>query len=153
MQIKRIIAAAALTACLAAPARAEIDLEGMSLADLVRLRDQITAAMWASDEWQEVTVPPGVYQVGVDIPAGHWTLKCAEGSTYNWASVEYCRELDETGKKSTGKSWYTQIKVEGSEASVEAVETDIDAKEGFYIIIEYGSVIFTPYAARDLGFK
>lgn len=32
-------------------------------------------AIWNTKEWQEVEVPAGVYEVGVEIPAGEWTLR------------------------------------------------------------------------------
>lgn len=34
----------------------------------------VLEAMWKTEEWQSVEVPAGVYQVGVEIPAGEWTL-------------------------------------------------------------------------------
>jgi hypothetical protein len=31
-------------------------------------------SMWQSDEWQRVEVPAGVYEIGVEIPEGEWTI-------------------------------------------------------------------------------
>ncbi|MBR0463466.1 MAG: hypothetical protein IJJ23_03680 [Clostridia bacterium] len=156
--MKKAIAVLLSAMMLTAPAHASgIDLSGMSLAELTDLQHRVTLAMWETDEWEEVTVPVGVWAVGVDIPAGHWTVRCSKNATYNWASITYCEALDSTGKKADThngkKSWYTQIKVEGSSAAVDAVETDIDVKEGTYIIVEYGDVVFTPYTPQTLSFK
>lgn len=41
------------------------DISGLSYDELVQLNNQINLAMWNSEEWQEVTVPPGTYQIGV----------------------------------------------------------------------------------------
>lgn len=54
-----------------------VDLSGLSFDELVALRDQINLAIWNSQEWQEVTVPAGIWQVGKDIPAGHWSIRVA----------------------------------------------------------------------------
>ena len=35
---------------------AEIDLSGMSLAELLELQQRVTMAMWETEEWQEVEV-------------------------------------------------------------------------------------------------
>jgi hypothetical protein len=154
MQIKRIIATAALAACLAAPARAEIDLEGMSLADLARLRDQITAAMWASDEWQEVTVPVGVYEIGKDIPAGYWTISAPDGST---CYLCWCSALDESGTDDAGfESVYSYEQVTSpshrqySAGDPTSVSWNLT---GGYLIVKVAAVSFTPFTGHDLGFK
>ena len=51
------------------------DISGLSYEELVQLRDCINLAIWNSEEWQEVTVPPGLWKIGDDIPAGHWTIR------------------------------------------------------------------------------
>ena len=48
------------------PAHAEIDLSGMTLAELMELSQQVTMAMWETEEWEEVEVPIGVYEIGVE---------------------------------------------------------------------------------------
>ena len=54
---------------------AEIDITNVTFDELLKARELITQAIWATDEWQEVEVPAGLYQIGVDIPAGYWTIK------------------------------------------------------------------------------
>ena len=72
----------------------EIDLTGMTYDELVALREKLNLAIWESDEWQEVTVPKGVWEVGVDIPAGHWTISVADNG---FAAIRYGDALEETG--------------------------------------------------------
>lgn len=61
----------------------------LTLAQLQSEYLNILEAMWKSDEWQKVEVPAGVYQIGVEIPAGEWTLSNSRaflvgvGSTLN----------------------------------------------------------------------
>ena len=55
------------------------DISSLSYVELVQLRNQINLAMWNSQQWQEVSVPPGIWEIGVDIPAGHWSVRPAAG--------------------------------------------------------------------------
>lgn len=55
-----------------------IDLSAMSFDELLALRQQVNMAIWQSDGWQAVEVPAGMYQVGVDIPAGKWTITAGD---------------------------------------------------------------------------
>ena len=79
--MKRILALILTMSALAAiplSAHAEekkIDLSGLTYNELVELKDQINLAIWECDEWQEVEVPQGIWKVGEDIPAGHWTIR------------------------------------------------------------------------------
>ncbi len=56
-----------------------MNVDSLSYNELADLKDQINLAMWNSDEWQEVKVPQGIWEVGVDIPTGHWTISPVEG--------------------------------------------------------------------------
>ena len=86
---------AALLICSAAAAD-PVDLSGMSYDELVALRDQINLAIWNSQEWQEVTVPEGIWIVGEDIPAGHWSIRVAAEKDYFYVSC--FDKLNETEK-------------------------------------------------------
>lgn len=137
-----------------APAQtAGMDLSAMSFAELVALREQINLAIWQSEEWQEITVPPGVWKVGEDIPAGHWVIRPAP-ETY--ISVVYCDRLDEFGK-APGKGWKgwngTLTAMTSGITVTEPKEVDLDMQDGMYFI-NRGDCIFTPYTGKpDLGFK
>lgn len=154
--MKKFLAASALCLALCAPAVADVDLSGLSYAELVSLKDQINLAMWACEEWQEVTVPQGVWEVGVDIPAGHWTISPVDGA---WASVAYGSVLDASGKSlEYSRDRFSEIIVSPNSriftAGQDASQIDIDAKSGAYIVVDDGDVVFTPYAGKpSLGFK
>ena len=131
------------------------DLSGLSYDDLLNLKEQINLAMWSSEEWQEVEVPQGVWEIGVDIPAGKWTLTMAENGGV-WCGLTLCDALDETGTdaaRSSGYKWYKQLGRPGSNYNAPK-QMDIELKEGLFLVIENSDVIFTPFAGKqDLGFK
>lgn len=131
-----------------------VDLSGMSFDDLVALRDQLNLAIWNSQEWQEVTVPAGVWIIGQDIPAGHWTVQPLPG---DYVNVTYFDRLDEYGK-SVGIGWRgwggtLTARGEGDITFGEPTQVDLEMEEGMFFKCSH-SVIFTPYAGKpDLGFK
>lgn len=134
-----------------------IDLSTMTYDELVALKDRINLAMWQSDEWQEVTVPQGVWEVGVDIPAGHWTIK----TNASMANITITDALDESGKDAdiwTSDVYYSETVHSEDymffDAESDRAEIDFELVKGMYVIIDYGSAIFTPYAGKpSLGFK
>lgn len=136
---------------------ATVDLSGMSYDELLALKDQINLAMWASEDWQEVTAPQGTYKVGEDIPAGHWTIRPGEGL---YTYVKWGDALDESGKDLgfDGKLFVSEIitseKNSHFEKGKDKTECDFDVKDGQYIIVESGDAVFTPYTGKPgLGFK
>lgn len=155
--MKKLLCCVMVCLLMGSVAYAEIDLSGMTYEELVALKDQINLAIWNSEEWQEVTVPQGVWKIGEDIPEGHWTITCAGDG---WSTIEYGDELNESGKS---LSWFGDIYYSEQICSKESivydensskVSIDLEVKEGNYIIIDYGNVIFTPYAGKpSLGFK
>lgn len=156
--MKRIVALLLVLVFFIPVAFAEcISLDGMSFAELVALKDRINLAIWQSDEWQEVTVPQGVWKVGVDIPAGHWTIK----TDASYASITLCSVLDETGKNADiwNSDFYELESITSPnswmyDATSDRTEVDYELKSGTYVIIDGGNVIFTPYAGKpSLGFK
>ena len=158
MKLVRILALILVLVLLVVPsAFAAVDLSGMSYDELVALKDQINLAIWNSQEWQEVTVPQGVWKVGEDIPTGHWTIKTEANSS----SITICTKLDETGKDAdyskTKFLHFEQIHSPDGmffDEKSDKTEVDLELKEGTYVIIEYGNAIFTPYTGKPtLGFK
>ena len=154
MKRKKYIAAA-LAALLAMPvAYATVDLSGMSFDELLALKEQINAALWASDEWQEVTVPAGVYEIGRDIPAGHWTIRPVDGDT---AMVYWGSTLDQPKTNIAGGAVlaYEQITSPSdsyaAHNNIEFVSWDLTG--GSFVVIKDSAVVFSPFAGLDLGFK
>lgn len=131
----------------------EIDLSGMSYDELVELKDRINLAIWESEEWQEVEVPQGVWEVGADIPAGKWTIKPAEGST---SSISVGVEVTNGGTRVKAKT-FEQVrspKDRNYRAERDVTEWTIELEEGQFVQISSGTAIFSPYSGKQsLGFK
>lgn len=156
--MKRILPLLIVLLFLAGTATATtFDLSGMSYEELVALKDQINLAMWNSQEWQEVTVPQGVWLVGSDIPAGHWTIT----TKAKWSYIQIGTALDATKKDiDIWKSdWFYSESVYNPnyrlyEAGSDKTEIDLELKNGTYVVIEDGDAVFTPYTGKPgLGFK
>lgn len=154
LMIRRFFCILVLASCLLSAATADLpDLSGLSFDELVELRGRLNLAIWNSEDWQEVTVPAGVWQVGVDIPAGHWTIKPAPDS---YVSVVYCDRLNEFGRDPAvgWRGWNGTLTArDGGITANEPREVDLDMVDGMYFI-NRGTVIFTPFAGKpDLGFQ
>lgn len=137
------------------PAVADVDLSGMTIEELIVLKQQINYEISKRPEIKSVTVPIGVWKIGEDIPAGHWSITTAEGYTFDWSMVLYCSELNETGKDGIRRGAYYEdmVKCPGSGAYTDNTSIDIDMKEGMYVIISHAPVVFTPFTGKpDLGF-
>lgn len=133
------------------------DISGLSYDELVQLKDRINLAMWNSEEWQEVTVPIGVWTVGVDIPVGHWSISYSPDSSSKWASIKYCDMLNEAGTDA-GNQFYCKIygylNVAPPDNDNYPETVDINLVPGTYIIIGHSPVVFRPYTGKpSLGFK
>ena len=134
------------------------DISGLSYNELVQLKDHTNLAMWNSQEWQEVTVPAGVWEVGKDIPEGHWSISLAVEDQLT--HIVYTDILDEFGKDVTygWKGWHGSLcnkkNKDGTLRMPEYPEqADIDMKAGMYFINKV-PVNFTPYSGKpDLGFQ
>ena len=152
--MKKLVSLLILCALLTAPALAEIDLSGMTFEELVDLRAQVDLAIFASDGWQEVTVPAGAYVIGRDIPAGYWTIAPVSGA---WADVTWGSRFDASGTDIDWDNKYASEIILSSTASIyrtgdiESVSWEL--KEGTVLLIEHASVVFTPFAGHNLGFK
>ena len=104
---------------------AENKYEGYTFEQLQTEYLAILQAMWKTGAWQRVEVPAGVYQVGVEIPAGEWTL-----SNDRWFLVAVGTKLDATK---------TDIE-SGSTIAHELVEKE-DYKNGWTVVLEAGNFI------------
>ena len=145
----------ALMTCIPACA-GQIDLSGLSFEELVALRDRCQKEMMLRSEWQQVEVPQGVWRVGVDIPAGTWTIKCTAGA---YTFIEWGTALDESGHDiaySRGRQDSALVKNPRGAIteSGDRLEYTFTVKNGDYIVIKDSSATFYPYAGQpDLGFK
>lgn len=142
---------------------ADVDLAGMSFDELIALKDQINLAIWNSEEWQEVTVPQGRWIVGEDIPAGKWTVKCANIGLDNpymaFTFISWGEKLDEDGDISYMDRYGSEFiynpnsKYYGEGA---ITETTIEFFDGDIVDIgnSNNQAVFMPYTGKpSLGFK
>lgn len=136
----------------AALAADPVDLSALTFDELVALREQLNLAIWNSQEWQEVTVPAGTWEIGKDIPAGHWSIRAAGDRDIN--SVAYHDLVDETGHGvAPGWSGWNGLLTGPDCRNQEHSSVDLDMAEGMFFTCGK-PVIFTPFAGKpDLGFK
>ena len=149
--MKKFLALALVCLFLVPAAVADVpDISGLTFDELITLREKINLAIWQSAEWQEVTVPAGIWVIGEDIPAGHWTIRPVPGS---YTSVVYCDKLDEFGTAPAigWNGWNGTISglSERLAHPGERTEVDLEMVEGMFFI-NRGAVIFTPYTGTDL---
>ena len=156
--MKKLLTIVLIIAMLIPAACAEIDLTGMSYDELIALKDKINLALWETKEWQEVLVLQGTYIVGVDIPAGQWTIKAAPVQLS--ATICHGNVLNEKGNVEigSGSGWFCkEVTSKDSVLFNEYNDTDsldVVLIDGYYLTVTYASVIFTTYDGRpDLGFK
>lgn len=152
--MKKIMIFALALALISSAAFASVDLSGMTFAELQELQKQVQLAMMETDEWQEVTVPAGTYEIGVEIPAGHWTISAAQNSMVN---VEYGSSLSAGESGIDWMSTYdsamliSETNIMGNSGFPSSISWKL--KEGNYINIDSGSVVFTPYTGASFTFK
>lgn len=155
--MKKLIAttlAAFLLVGAAPAASAQVDLSGMSLEELVELKDQVDMAIWQSAEWQEVEVPQGVWEVGRDIPAGKWTISCNAGE---FAMILVGNQLEDGGAKVKAypnKASATIYNPGGKyfQAGRQTALT-VELTDGDYVEISVSTAIFSPYSGKALAFR
>lgn len=143
--------------CIPCACSEEINLDALSFQQLAALRDRIQLVMMQRDEWQEVTVPQGVYEVGKDIPEGEWTISAAPGGS---SIVIICDALDRTGASDSYSGKYHEMFQIDSKSyiyyseGVSRLTVNANLKSGLYVVIKISGVVFTPYTGKpDLGFK
>ena len=135
------------------------DISTLTYDELVELKNKINLAMFNSKEWQEVTVPIGVWEVGTDIPAGKWHISVTANTKRGYGAFTYCDLLDESGLDA-GNMFYCNIYhhealcVPGDNDPRYPASIEIDLKEGTYFIVKNAPLVFTPPQGKpDLGFK
>ena len=144
--MKRFLAALlALLLLIPASGMAAVDLSSLSWQELQALDQQLAKEMASRPEWKEVIVPPGVYEIGVDIPEGYWDISRAPGSYFTY--VEYTSKLD--ASKTTSASGF---RINCNVISQENPTWSIMLTTSNWIIIEDYPALFTPHVRPNLGF-
>lgn len=135
-----ILALSTLPIC----AAADVDLASMSYDELVELKQQVLMEIMQRDGSYSVTVPIGLWRVGVDIPEGVWLLSAENG---RYTHVAYGPTIDENGNsmsKYTGGNTGTFLS--------NGASWRLSASAGNYIYIEGCPVVFMPADTLSLGF-
>ena len=78
--MKKVVAILIVLCMMYTVVLAETDLSAMSFDELVSLSRKVSAEIMSRPEWKEVEVPVGVWTVGVDIPAGVYSVRPARSS-------------------------------------------------------------------------
>ena len=162
--MKKLFALTLVLALLSSVSLAEsIDLSSLSFSDLAALRDRCQMEMMSREEWQEVTVPQGLWEVGAQIPAGTWIVRCADQGRSDYLLRE-CSIRWGTGRP--GKNFYWTYQTEKGSVDIynpnnedysgqvtEFVLT-LEAGDFIYIVPQYNAAVFIPYTGGpSLGFK
>lgn len=141
---KFIVAIAFLLVLVSAiSASADYDLSGMSYEELLNLVSQAQREMMTRSEYQEVTVPMGIYKIGEEIPAGKWQITKANDNSYVYVNIG--SQLADNMLELKGFSY---VKLDSDTPSM-----DFTLPEGMYIWIEKGPVIFSTPTGPSFSFK
>lgn len=124
---------------------ADIDLSGMTYTELINLQARVQRAIMETEEWQEVNVPAGLYQVGVDIPAGKWNVTMLN----KWARIKIGSKLESNQNEVSSKSpdYYTV------QINKDVPSQVISFLDGQYVEIYNAGVVFTTPTGSSLTFK
>lgn len=132
---------------------AEPDPYDMNLDELIQLKSEINLAAWESREWAEVTIPAGLYQVGVDIPAGQWSIRATVGKT---VPISYGKELSPDGihidSDSDGylsKTLFCPTHGLYNASTSSLTQVDLTLEDGYYFRIGRNAALFSPYDPND----
>lgn len=158
--MKKLLSLLLLLALLIPVSANAVTLSEMTFDELVALREKIAVELTKRPEWKEVTVPKGTWKVGEDIPAGHWHIRAFEG-TAPWVIVGCVLEdngLDVSMWNSSMEGFYYKAELESPsyifyKAGKSIDSFDIQLKDGLFVQILNGSVLFSPYIGKPtLGF-
>lgn len=114
----------------------DINFSSLSFDELVELNNMLFREIHTRPESKEISVPIGVYEVGVHIPAGEYTI-----STSNYATIT----VTTTEDVSDYSSMITIDFITNEEPLGR-----LNLKDGTFVYIENYSVIFTKFSG--LGF-
>ena len=109
------------------------DFSDWTYDQLVVLQHYITAEIMSRPEWKEVTIPAGSWIVGVDIPAGEYSI-------YPSGNGAYLHIYNEKGS----------IVVSNGIRDEDDIIGKIRLKEAYTVSLDGGALIFKPAIA--LGF-
>ena len=114
----------------------DVDLSSLSYDDLLALKLKIDTEVMSRPETKSVSVPIGVYEVGVHIPAGEYSL--AQDGGYTTITVAKAADFSDYGN------------IVGSTSVEEVGIGRFVLEEGQYVKVEHGRMLFSTFTG--LGF-
>lgn len=141
--MKKLLALFLIAALLAPCALAEeIDLSGLTLDELYTLHTRIAKEIVTRPEWTEITIPAGLYKIGVDLPAGDWCIKCGQ-TRKDYIYVRYGCNMNESLTEIVFPlEHYGYVYTENNETERHFV--NIKLIEGYYLEVSDGQFILCP---------
>ena len=133
--MKKLICLLLIVCMFPAIALADLDLSDFTYEQLVALHHYIGMEIMRRPEWKEVTIPGGTWYVGVDIPAGSYSIRPTENGRGAFLKIYNTKGKDVV---------YQGVRNESNSIGKVQVE------EGYTVIVEDGSLLFAP--AQVLGF-
>ena len=137
----------------------DVDISAYTFEELLFLRDQVSDAMIINDVYQKVLVPIGVYQVGVDIPAGHWTVKTLDDPNIEKMEISWGEKLSDTkeyiswsGKYSVYNTVYNQNYKYYNSGNTQT-QYSFTVYKGDYVVVKYSPAVFMPYTMQSFIFE
>ena len=129
-------------------------IDDLDLKHLLKLKESVDKKIFKSGEWKEAQLPAGTYQIGTDIPAGHWSLSAA--GEYSTPMVWYFEKAEPSGVliDYTGR-WYMQTIVSADvyeENPSFPMSIDINMQDGWFLQFDQ-SVILSPYTGKNIDFS
>ncbi len=109
------------------------DISGLSNDELLELREKIQLQLFSSKLVDGITVPPGEYIIGEDIPEGSYRV-CAISLERNSMVIIY----------SAGKNVLTSYAIGDLYGAYEVGKLPLE--NGMIIEVDFAPVIFYPYA-------
>lgn len=112
---------------------------------LIKEKEELCQALWFVEDWNEVVLPTGTYEVGKDIPAGKWTFWAYD---YARPQIQYASKLQPGGASmhaSRDVEKYETVnspKRTGFDPALDDSFFDIEMENGKYICIKYGTAVF-----------
>lgn len=123
------------------PSTLPADFYGLSFDQLISLENRLSLAIEEIAQWQEVTLRPGLWKIGKDIPAGHYTLRTMSDRSTRFA---YGSSLDESALQvSPSSSDYVYDSIEGSSS------VDLQLHDGAYLDVLDHLIYVSPYTGTN----
>lgn len=128
-----------------------VNLSKMSFYDLIDLRGQIELELMNRKNWQEVLVQEGIYEVGVDIPAGHWTIMAKDGllTHVKYGNRKKTSEADIDVRSINFRDEYLYSpNASNFDMYKNKVQTDIVMENGSYFVVKTCPCVLVPYTGK-----